>query len=331
MIASGNITNANPQPRVIGASPALHVVVLAGGVGKRFRPYSSDENPKQFLTITHRDKSMLRATLDRFDNVVRPDRIWAATNARYVDKIREQAPEIPLGNIIGEPLKKNTAPAIATAVHRIAERDEEAVVAVVPSDHFIESAATFIGQLRHAAKFALQTGFLVTFGIPPTWASPDYGYIELGEQDKDDQAFHAVKKFKEKPEVPTAERYLASGNFLWNSGMFVWAAKAFLDHLAVYQPKMEMDLDEHYGSYPADAVLPEEALRAYFEAQKSISIDYALMEPSSEDGYVAVMPFATYWSDVGTWEGLKRLADEGKADPPTIVTAYMEEKLAKGE
>jgi len=166
----------------------LHVVILAGGIGKRFRPYSSDQMPKQFLSITHRDRSMLQVTLDRFEGVVPPERIWVATNHDYVDIVQRQVPGILRQNIIGEPMMKNTAPAIATVVHRIAARDEWAVAAVMPADHFVGDAAVLSGQLKEAAEYAFDSGKLLTFGIPPTWPSPDYGYIEVGAASHDNKA-----------------------------------------------------------------------------------------------------------------------------------------------
>jgi len=307
----------------------LHVGIIAGGVGERFRPYSSDELPKQFLPITHKDQTMLQVTLERFEGVVPPERIWVATNARYIDLVRKQAPKIPPANIIGEPVKRNTAPAIATLMYRIAQQGEDAIGAIMPADHYIADSDTFRAQVLQAAKFALASGFLCTFGIPPTWASPDYGYIRSAGPDPDNEAFLSVERFVEKPKPEVAEGYLKEGNYFWNSGMFVWGAHAFLDHLHSYQPVMHAGLEAVYDVLGPDAPLSEEALNKYFSALHGISIDYALMEPASEDNYVAMLPFGTEWSDVGTWEGLKNLVETGSVSPPEKALGIMRQELEK--
>ncbi len=307
----------------------FHVGIIAGGIGERFVPYSSPELPKQFLPITHKGRTMLQVTLDRFAGVVPRDRIWIATNEKYIGLVKEQAPGVREMNIIGEPVKRNTAPAIATLMHRIAQHGEEAVGAIMPADHYIGSTDVFQEQLLHAADFALRTGYLLTFGIPPTWASPDYGYIEAGAPQLDDPAFFSVDRFVEKPSEKVAKGYLKKGNYFWNSGMFVWGAHAFLDHLAGYQPLMHAGLELFYGDYDENTPLPRCDMLKYFIALHGISIDYALMEPASLDGNVAMLPFDTEWSDVGTWEGLKALVDSGRASPPKNVLSHMKKALAK--
>jgi mannose-1-phosphate guanylyltransferase len=313
----------------VATAATLHVGIIAGGVGQRFRPYSSDELPKQFLPITHKDRTMLQVTLDRFEGVVPPERIWIATNDRYMDLVAEQAPDVPRMNIIGEPVKRNTAPAIATLMNRIASHGDDTVGAIMPADHYIADVDMFRSQLLRTAKFALDSGFLCTFGIKPTWASPDYGYINAGKPDKDDPSFLTVDRFVEKPEPKVAKGYLKEGNYYWNSGMFVWGAQAFLEHLYDHQPVMAAGLDAVYGNVLANTPLSADKLLQYFGALHGISIDYALMEPASKDGYVAMLPFETWWSDVGTWEGLKSLVDTGRAEPPAKVIEIMNQELAK--
>lgn len=322
-----------PGPSTVLSAAAtaatLHVGILAGGVGKRFEPYSTPELPKQFLPITHESQSMLQVTAKRFEEVVPPERIWIATNARYVDLVREHAPDVPESNIIGEPLKKNTAPAIATMMGAIAARDGDAVAAIMPSDHFIGCGRIFIGQVLQAAKYARETAMLTTFGIPPTWASPEYGYIEAGAEDKEHPGFFTVKQFVEKPDPETAQEYMDSGNFSWNSGMFVWEPSAFLGHLAEYRPEMYEHLFEYYGSISNGFRITPKSLFAFFEASESISIDYALMEPASLDGNVAILPFGAKWSDVGSFEALERLVRSGLAFPPQAARDIMKEQLAR--
>jgi mannose-1-phosphate guanylyltransferase len=199
----------------------------------------------------------------------------------------------------------------------------------MPADHYIADGDTFRAQVLQAAKYALANGYLLTFGIPPFWASPDYGYIKAAGPDPDNGAFLSVEKFVEKPKPEVAKRYLKEGDYYWNSGMFVWGAQAFLDHLHSYQPVMHSGLEAVYDVLGPDAPLSEEALNKYFSALHGISIDYALMEPASQDDYVAMLPFGTDWSDVGTWEGLRNLVRLGSVRPPEKVLEIMKQELAK--
>ncbi len=320
------------------ASPDIHVVVMAGGKGTGFRPYSSDEMPKQFLPVTENDRSMLQATAGRFlnakggeDNAISPENIWVSTNGRDAELVAEQLPQIPASNIIGEPIRRNTAPAIATLMHRIALRNPNAIAVIVPSDHYIASAKIFLEQVAEAAEFAASSGGLVTFGIPPTWPSPDYGYIERGERvdaktSVSDGIYH-VEQFVEKPTSEKLQSYIDRDNFLWNSGIFVWKVSDFMDHLATHQPIMHAGLNAVYGSIPNEEPLTAEVMGDYFGPLNPISIDHALMEPAAKEGNVYVLPFATDWSDVGTWQGLKRLVDEGRAAPPKRALEFMEQEL----
>ncbi|MFH1829314.1 MAG: sugar phosphate nucleotidyltransferase [Pseudomonadota bacterium] len=323
-------------------SPPLHVIVLAGGSGTRFRPYSSDDMPKQFLPVTEKNRSMIQVTAGRFLDAtngegidVPPENMWVSTNERYAGLVAEQLPNIPRSNIIGEPVQKNTAPAIATFMHRIAARNSNAIAVIVPSDHYIGSAEIFLQQVQEAAEFAALSGGLITFGIPPTWPSSEYGYIERGEMAEAKRSVsdgvYNVRRFVEKPTLEVARSYIDRGNFLWNSGMFVWTASDFLRHLEIYQPVMHAGLDAVYGSVPHNQPLTAEVMKRYFGSLNGISIDYALMEPASQEGNVYVLPFLSEWSDIGTWQSLKRLVESGRITPPDKAMQVMAEQLAANQ
>ncbi len=330
LFMSGDVSQTMVAGAAIAVGGSKHVVIFAGGSGTRFRPYSSDEVPKQFLPITHQDRTMLQVTAERFKGFVPEENIWISTNARHVDLVGEQLPNVPRSNVIGEPVARNTAPAIASIMYWIARQDPEATVLLVPADHFIASTETLLGQVGEAYEYAAATGALLTFGIPPTWASPEYGYIERGGSDAAYTDIYRVRRFVEKPDAKKAQTYLDGGNFLWNSGMFVWSAKSFLQNLAHYQPLMYAGLEAIYGRSSVEASLTSEMMERFFTPLHPISIDYALMEPASVDNRVVVLPFKSDWSDVGTWQSLDRMVREGKAAPPEVVLEHMRAKLAAG-
>ncbi|MFA4874389.1 MAG: sugar phosphate nucleotidyltransferase, partial [bacterium] len=330
-IAAEQIT---PAERAESESPPVNLVVLAGGIGRRFEPYSTEDRPKQFLQITSKDSSMLQQTIDRFRSTVPAQRIWVATNARYMDKVKEQVPDLPDANIVGEPMMRNTAPAIATLMYRLAARDPNSVAVIVPSDHYIEDPERFLSQVAGAVSFAVTSGGLITFGIDPTLPSPEYGYIKRGTEVPGSPGVYRVENFVEKPSVETAQQYLESRDYYWNSGMFVWGTQAFLRNLAIHQPVMHAGLEAVYGGQPADVPLSQRLLTSYFEPLTPKSIDYALMEPAADAGRVAVLPFdregRNSWSDVGTWASLGRLVDAGKVDPPEAVMEHLRQQQAAG-
>ena len=305
---------------------SIHSVILAGGVGKRLMPLSSKEKPKQFLPITHKSMSMLQQTWERLS--IDPQHVYVATNADYVQLVTSQLPSVPAQNIVGEPVMRNTAPAIATLMYQIAMRDPDAVAVVLPADHWIESSKAFRKRLEEAARVARETDALVTFGIEPTWPSPEYGYIQRREEKV--VGFtdaYAVSRFVEKPDESQAKHYLAQGNYYWNSGMFVWKAAVFLDLLERYQPVMIAALESIYGPILARGSISQASLLKFFKGLHGISIDYALMEPAAADGRVVVLSLDTPWSDVGTWEGLDRLIKDGKVKPSDEVRRILSEKF----
>lgn len=272
----------------------VYVIIMAGGEGTRFYPLSTPDRPKQFLNfIGH--KTFIRQTFDRVTPLVPAENIYVSTNEKYVALVEEQIPELSIDRIIAEPFKRNTAPALAYCSALIRHRDSDAAIICLPSDHHIENEDGFRKALVQAVAIA-GDGYLVMLGMEPTWASPEYGYICPSE--KGAEWSHA-RRFAEKPDKQKAEKYQKEG-YLWNSGIFIWKASVFFCELKLYAPDCAARLDAYQIGY--------KFMREYFRTAPAISIDYAVMEKSEK---VAVIPISVGWSDVGTWESVHRLMDQG--------------------
>lgn len=267
---------------------ALYAVVMAGGKGTRFWPWSRETRPKQLLALAG-DEPMLRQTCTRLLPDIPWDRILIVTTGILAEATRTLLPELPAENVIIEPEGRNTAPCLALALVELERRDPKATMAVLSADHFIADRDRFVADLRLAARHAEAEGSLVTFGIRPTYPETGYGYIET----EGSGSVLPVIAFREKPPLETAMTYLASGRHYWNAGMFVWSLPVFRRELAQHAPQTLAPLDAWVaaGAKPAD--LPA----AYGQLPK-LSIDYALMEKSA---HVAAVPASFPWSDVGSW------------------------------
>ncbi|HQU42447.1 MAG: mannose-1-phosphate guanylyltransferase [Planctomycetia bacterium 21-64-5] len=288
----------------------LHAIIMAGGSGTRFWPESRDLRPKQLLRVVG-DRSMIQATVDRLDGLVPPERMLIATNAKLAGVVAEQLPELPDEAILGEPCKRDTAPCIGLAALIVSRHDAEATMAVMPSDHVIGPDAEFRQAIEFAAALVGESpGRIVTFGIRPTYPAETFGYIERGERLETDAAVKfkslapafQVRQFREKPKADVAKTYVDSGNFYWNSGIFVWRAATILSALRQHQPEMFDHLQrisEAFGRPDYQAVLERE-----FAAIRGVSIDYAVMEHAHD---VAVIEAPYGWDDVGSWQALARL------------------------
>jgi len=283
----------------------LHAIIMAGGSGTRFWPVSRGARPKQVLDLAG-SRTMIQATVDRLGNLTSADRTLVVTNRRLVDEICRQLPDLPASSVIGEPCKRDTAPCIGLAAALVSRDDPAALMAVMPADHVIEPTAEFRRAIRHAANLVEeQPSRIVTFGIRPTYPAESFGYIERGETvdvTGDAPATFRVVRFREKPSAATAEKYLAAGNFYWNSGIFVWKAQTIIDALMKYELEMMAHLRaiaESAGTTDFEAVLDRE-----FAEINGKSIDYAVME-HYEDVVVVEAPFQ--WDDVGSWQSLARL------------------------
>lgn len=275
-------------------TPDLHVVILAGGRGTRFWPASRAHLPKQFLPVGG-DRPLLRTTFERVLGLVDADHVWIVTGQGMVDQSREVCPEIPPDQVLGEPVGRNTLPAIAWVSQVLRERAPGSVQAVLPADHVVAPVEAFQELLRAAAELALrEEGALVTLGIRPTHPATGFGWIEVGEAlaEARGQVPHRVARFVEKPPRELAEEYLSGGKHLWNSGMFIWSTAAV--HAA---------LSEHAPATMA-ALASSDPVETLYGDLEAISIDHGLLERSDR---VFVFPADLSWSDVGSWDSLKEV------------------------
>jgi mannose-1-phosphate guanylyltransferase len=276
---------------------ALHAVVLAGGAGERFWPASRGARPKPFLEVVG-GRSLLAATLARARRSASDGAVWVVCGREHARAIR-RATGLPASRVLVEPRRRNTAAAVALAATRIAALDPDAVLAVLPADHYIPDERAFAADIRRAARAARAAGVLVTLGVRPTRAETGYGYIEVGPAvGPAHPRLRRVRRFVEKPDAARARRFEKSGRHLWNAGIFVWSARTILAEIAVHAPALHRALApvRRAGAKPA----PDAVLRAYRRAP-SLPIDVAVLERSRR---VWTLPVRWHWSDVGTWESL---------------------------
>mgnify|MGYP000884547440 FL=1 len=280
------------------------VVIMAGGKGERFWPKSRINLPKQFLSLTDDGKSMIQHTVERVKNLVDIENIYVVTNEMYKNLVSEHIPDIPEANIIIEPAAKNTAPCIGLAAVHIAKKDINSKMIILPSDHLIKFNEIFIDTLKIALDVVEKGDNLATIGITPNYPETGYGYINFtkGESFKDSTNIYEVLRFVEKPNLEKAKEYLTSGQYLWNSGMFVWKASTILKNFKEYLPEIYEGLQKigksiNTGKY-------EEVLKKEFLNLPSESIDYGIMEKAKN---IYVIPGNFGWDDVGSWLSLERI------------------------
>ena len=279
-----------------------YVVIMAGGIGSRFWPYSRNNQPKQFLDILGTGRSLLQMTYDRFLSVVDKENIYVVTNKDYADLVQEQLPELTGDQILKEPLRRNTAPCIAYASYKIAKQNPDAIITVAPSDHVIFNEERFHDVIRTAIDSASNQDKLLTIGLKPNRPETGYGYIQFIDSG---EKVNKVKTFTEKPEKELARKFLESGDFVWNSGIFVWGVQAIIKAFEDCLPEMaETFSDIVKGLYT------EREQRAVDDAYSqcgNISIDYGVMEKAN-NVYVVLGDFG--WSDLGSWNSLHELSDK---------------------
>ncbi len=280
----------------------LTAVIMAGGRGERFWPRSRRNMPKQFLDLTG-DRTMLQMTVDRIRPLVPAERVFVATGREYAGLVLDQLPDLSSANLILEPEGRDTAPCIGLAALCVEKVDPGAVMLVLPADHLIEKEAEFRDLLLAAARVANAGDALVTLGISPTSPETGYGYIQCGKQSRqvDGRPVYKVERFTEKPDFETARRFLADGEYLWNSGMFIWKASAIRSAVGRYLPDLHAGLEEIRPAIgnPEE----EEVLAAVFPRLRKVSIDYGVMERAEE---VYVLRADIGWNDVGAWTALER-------------------------
>jgi len=305
------------------------VVIMAGGGGTRLWPHSRRGRPKQFLPMLPGGETLLGATVRRTSGLLPLEATLVVTTAEQVSEVRRTVPGLPLDNILVEPVGRNTAPCIGLAALSVLRRDPGAVMAVLPSDHYVKDEGAFQGLLEQALRVA-DRGHVVTIGVCPTRPETGYGYIELGDPMPDDgSAVRLATAFVEKPSRERAAEYIASGRFLWNSGMFAFPARRILDELHRHVPPLGSLLDELYAR-------PEHTAVRYLEAP-ALSIDYAVMEKLGaaavgKDAAIRVLAGEFGWNDVGSFtavsalaesdaQGNHVLADKAAIAPPILIDA----------
>ena len=283
----------------------LHAVIMAGGSGTRFWPASTKEKPKQLLALGG-EQTMIQSTVARLGEAIPPERVMIVTNDRLVDAIAAQLPQLPAGAIICEPAKRDTAPCIGLAAIQLQQTDSDATMCVMPADHVIGPDDKFQAAIQLAEELVNENPQrIVTFGIKPTYPAEIFGYIQRGEKHAiscDLASVYEVNAFREKPDAKKAEEYVASGEYYWNSGIFVWKAAHIMNELSAHEPAMFAHLQaitEAAGTEQYGEVLARE-----FTAIEGKSIDYAVME-RADDVVVIEAPFD--WDDVGSWRSLARL------------------------
>ena len=278
-----------------------HLVIMAGGVGSRFWPMSTEEKPKQFIDVLGVGRSLMQLTYDRFEGVCAPENVWVVTNRNYARTVHEQLPEIPEENILLEPCRRNTAPCIAYVSWRIKNKDPKANVVVTPSDHIVANPQEFRRVITQCLNFTAETDAIITLGMKPNRPETGYGYIQadLSISSPRNKEIFRVDRFREKPDLATATEYIKESNFFWNAGIFLWNIETVVNAFRVYQPKLSKIFEGMFdilGTQEEQAVIDEK----YPECE-NISVDYAIMEKAEE---IFVCPSDFGWSDLGTWGSL---------------------------
>jgi mannose-1-phosphate guanylyltransferase len=274
-----------------------YCVIMCGGIGSRFWPYSRTARPKQFIDFFGTGRSLLQMSYDRILSIVPKENVVIVTNEAYAPLVREQLPELLDANILLEPARRNTAPCIAWAAYHIAAIDPEASMVVAPSDHLVTREREFEESIRRGFEFVEANNALLTLGITPTRPETGYGYIQVGKDVTD--CISKVKTFTEKPNLELAKVFLESGEFFWNSGIFLWSAKAIKEALRQYASDIATRFDGGEAQFGTAA--ESDFIAAEFAACPGVSIDYAVME-KADNVYVERVHFG--WNDLGTWSAL---------------------------
>ena len=278
-----------------------HLVIMAGGIGSRFWPMSTEERPKQFIDVLGVGRTLIQMTLDRFRGICPIENVWIVTNERYADLVHEQLPDVPVDHILQEPCRRNTAPCIAYVSWRIKMTDPKANVVVSPSDHIVTNVDEYRRVITSCLKFAGETDAVVTLGMKPTRPETGYGYIQadLTSNSPRNREIYRVDQFKEKPDLETAKHYISEHNFFWNAGIFVWSVETIVNALRVYAPRINNIFEriQDVMGTPQE----QETINKVYPDCDNISIDYAVMENAEE---IFVFPADFGWSDLGTWGSL---------------------------
>lgn len=282
-----------------------YAVIMAGGVGSRFWPASTEDLPKQFLDITGDGKSLIRLTYERFLPLIPKEQILVITNKKYKSLVTEHLPELPVENILLEPSRNNTAPCIAYAAFHLKARDPKACMVVAPSDHIIEKSSAFLAAIEDGFSFVENKPAILTLGMRPTRPDTGYGYIQYNNNNdhlSGNSIIFKVKKFTEKPVLEEARRFLSSGDFVWNAGIFLFSVNTILKAYEEVATEIYLCLSRDESVYATEH--EEEYLEEHYTKTPDISVDYAIMEKVD---YIYTLPAQIGWSDLGTWGSVYEL------------------------
>jgi len=298
----------------------LYAVIMAGGIGSRFWPRSKKKTPKQLLKIFG-ERTMIQETVKRLKGIVKNENIYVITNKIQKTGVLTQLSQLPVENIIEEPFGRNTAACIGLASVLIEKKDPDAVTLVLPADHIINGEKEFHDTLLKAAEFANEARGLVTIGIPPSRPETGYGYIQIDEKPVTEGVFE-VLTFAEKPNYATAVRFIESGDFFWNSGMFIQRADVILDEMKLHMPELHEGLIKIHDAIGTKKYM--EVLTNVYGRLKKISIDYGIMEKSKKV-YLTKGNFK--WSDVGSWEAVYELSEKDENNNAKVGQVYTESSV----
>jgi mannose-1-phosphate guanylyltransferase len=291
-----------------------YVIIMAGGVGTRFWPFSRTSYPKQFHDVLGTGRTLLQQTADRFNGVCPPGNIYIVTSSLYKDLCQQQLPQLTDEQVLCEPVARNTAPCIAYACYKIAQRDPEANIVVAPADHIILKEEEFQRTILAALDATKSQDILVTLGIQPSRPDTGYGYIQYIPESGD--TVKKVKTFTEKPHLELAQQFVDSGEFVWNAGIFVWNVQAIIKAFQTHLPEVAEIFEEGKGAYYTEA--EKSFVDKAYSLTKSISIDNGVME-KAQNVYVVLSEFG--WSDLGTWKSLYEVSD--KNDDLNVVDGHV--------
>ncbi len=273
-----------------------YAVIMAGGIGSRFWPISTPDNPKQFHDMLGTGKSLLQQTFHRLQALIPEENILLSTNSRYKDLVKKQLPNIHDLQLVLEPAMRNTAPAILYSALKIYQKNPKAIMLIAPSDHWIDKESVFISDLKTAFENCEKQDILMTLGIQPTYANTGYGYIQFEQSNK---PIKTVRQFTEKPDLAKAKEFIADGDYLWNAGIFVWSAKSILEAFRKQLPEMYALFSQGNTVWNTD--FEDDFIRDTYPKAQNISIDYGILEKSDN---VKVLPVDIGWNDLGTWGAL---------------------------
>jgi len=281
-----------------------YAVIMAGGVGSRFWPVSTPDNPKQFHDMLGTGKSLIQQTFSRLTKLIPAENILISTNERYKNLVKEQLPNCTDLQLVLEPAMRNTAPAVLYASLKIYAKNPNAQILIAPSDHWIDKESVFTDDLKTAFTACAQNDILMTLGIQPSYPNTGYGYIQF---ENSTQTIKKVKQFTEKPNLKNAKKFIASGDYLWNAGIFVWSAKSIVHAFQTHLPLMFTLFNEGSNIWNTD--FEDDFIRDTYPKAESISIDYGILEKATN---VKVLPVDIGWNDLGTWGALYQKLDKDK-------------------